>query len=299
MNRLRKNFPADHSLISPTAKLVAWWRSFSDIPYATEVAGLAGARDTVEAMLAKAGVTPDQTHWGAPVLELRYKSLMREIKESGCKQVLEIASGIALRALVMTADPAIQYIETDLPGITREKVEIVHKIIGSDPMTFRSNLRFAEANALDMPGLERAVEGFDQEASLAIVHEGLLQYFSRAEIEAMTRNMAGLLRRFGGVWISPDFELRSGLAAWRQAGPEVAKVLDAIKEATGREMLEGAFESGEELRAFMDSEGLVVERVPQMSPGIEISSAASSGIPPEFLEKILASMTLCRIRLKG
>ncbi len=290
-------FHSDHSRISQTAKLVAWWRTYSDIPYAKEVSDLSNAYQAVKDMLAPMGVDPSETTWGAPILEIRYKSLMREIAISRCKQVLELASGIALRGLAMTKDPACIYVETDLPGITREKLKIVEAITGCEANKFRPNLHFSEANVLNMDELDSATSRFDPAKPVAIVHEGLLQYFSRAEKIQATRNIKAILKRFGGVWITPDFDFRATMAEWSKIGSGAAgKMLEAIAQATGRAMLSEAFENERELIAFLKSEGLAGERVPQWDPGMNVSSEKASGINPDIMKALIQSLQLWRIR---
>jgi hypothetical protein len=46
----------EHSKISPTAKVVAYWRQFSDIPFAQEVAQLVHAEEIFKSFLNNPGV---------------------------------------------------------------------------------------------------------------------------------------------------------------------------------------------------------------------------------------------------
>ena len=297
LNEEKPAFHPDHSRISPTAKLVAWWRTFSDIPYAKQVSELSDAYQAVRDMLDPMGVDPAQTLWGAPLLEIRYKSLMREIKSSGYKQVLELASGIALRGLAMTADPACAYVETDLPGITREKLKIVEAITGKAANEVRANLHFVEANVLNMKELDAATAKLDPDKPVVIVHEGLLQYFSRAEKIQATRNIKAILRRFGGIWITPDFDFRETVAEWGKVGSDAAgKMLEAIAQATGRAMLSEAFENEKEFLAFLASEGLEGERVRQCDADMKVSSEKTSGITPDIMRTLAQGLHLWKIR---
>lgn len=291
-------FHSDHSLISPTAKLVAWWRSYSDIPYAKESSEISHAYAAVHKMMAPLQITPEQTLWGAPILEIRYKSLLREIKKSGIKQVMELASGISLRGLTMTADPTVRYIETDLPGITQEKLRLVETITGKSANSVRPNLIFAEANVLNPVDLEKAAERLDPKKPVVIIHEGLLQYFSRQEKIKATHNIKSLLKKYGGVWITPDFDFRASMAQWGKMSPDTEKVLSAIGEATGRAMLSEAFENEIEFREFLAAEGLQAERIPQFDESIKVTSASAANIPPAVLDMVKASLTLWKITLK-
>lgn len=292
----QRAFHPDHSLISPTAKLVAWWRTFSDIPYAREVSDLSHAELAVREILDPMGIDPAKTTWGAPLLEIRYKSLMREIRDSGCRQVLELASGIALRGLAMTVDPAFTYVETDLPGITGEKMKIVEAITGKEANQVRPNLHFVEANVLNKTELEAATKMLDPSKPVVIVHEGLLQYFSREEKITATRNIKAILERFGGVWITPDFDFRSTLTEWGKMGSDATRMLAAIAQATGRAMLSEAFENQDDFLAFLKAEGLRGECVAQWDPAMKVSSEKASGITPEIMKALRQGLQLWRIR---
>ena len=46
-----KNIRIDFSRISPTAKIPAYWRSFSDIPYSREIAEAVDAETTAKDMI--------------------------------------------------------------------------------------------------------------------------------------------------------------------------------------------------------------------------------------------------------
>ena len=110
---------ADASLISVTAKLAAYYRQFSDIPFATEVAKRIGADEAFDRILREHGLERDKLTFYAPMFEARYKSLTQLILESGASQVLELASGYSLRGLDLTRNHALRYVETDLPDVRR------------------------------------------------------------------------------------------------------------------------------------------------------------------------------------
>src|SRR6188508_3778540 len=102
---------ADASLISVTAKLAAYYRQFSDIPFATEVAKRIGADDAFEQILREHGLDRDKLTFYAPMFEARYKSISQLIRKSGCSQILELASGYSLRGLDLTQSSAVRYVE--------------------------------------------------------------------------------------------------------------------------------------------------------------------------------------------
>jgi O-methyltransferase involved in polyketide biosynthesis len=117
---------ADASLISVTAKVAAYYRQFSDIPFAAEVAKRVGADEAFERILREHGLERDKLTFYAPMFEARYKSITQVILQSGASQVLELASGYSLRGLDLTRHHQLWYVETDLP----ERVRLREAIMG-------------------------------------------------------------------------------------------------------------------------------------------------------------------------
>jgi len=158
--------------ISPTAKLVAYSRTFTDIPFAREIAIKSNAKQSFEEQ------TGDIR--GSPIWEARYNVTDKIIKEHGITQVLEIAAGLSPRGLSMTRNSDVVYVATDLPQILEEEKEIVQSILAQSNES-RPNLHFQVVNALDMESLSKAVTFFKKDKSLAVITEGLLPYFSMEE----------------------------------------------------------------------------------------------------------------------
>src|SRR6478735_7114503 len=120
--------PADSSLISVTAKIAAYYRQFSDIPFAQEVARRIGAEAAYDQILREHGLERDKLTFYAPMFEARYKSLTQLILQSGASQVLELASGYSLRGLDLTRSDAIRYVETDLPEVVAAKLSLLEDV---------------------------------------------------------------------------------------------------------------------------------------------------------------------------
>src|ERR1044071_4599611 len=109
--------PAPSSRISVTAKLAAYYRQFSDIPFAAEAAKRIGANADFEQILDEHGLEREKLTFYAPMFEARYKSITELIRKSGTSQVLELASGYSLRGLDLTLTPSFRYVEADLPEV--------------------------------------------------------------------------------------------------------------------------------------------------------------------------------------
>ena len=107
------------------------------------------------------------------------------------------------------------------------------------------------------------------------------------------------MKKYGGVWITPDFDFRASMAQWGKMSPDTEKVLSAIAEATGRTMLSEAFENETEFLGFLTSEGLQAERIPQFDESIKVTSASAANIPPAVLDMVKTSLILWKITLKS
>src|SRR5689334_10206132 len=106
--------------ISVTAKLSAYYRKFSDIAFAAEVATFIGAEDAFAQLVRDHGLDPDKLTTYGPMFEARYKSITQLIRSSGATQVLELACGYSLRGLDLARD-GLTYVEADLPGVIATK----------------------------------------------------------------------------------------------------------------------------------------------------------------------------------
>ena len=155
--------PADASLISVTAKLAAYYRQFSDIPFAAEVAGLIGADDAFDRILREHGLERDGLTFYAPMFEARYKSITQLILEAGAPQVLELASGYSLRGLDLTRNSTIRYVETDLPGVVAQKLSLLQDVRQRHDLRGSTQHLVTVADALDLDQVRSAAAGLDRD----------------------------------------------------------------------------------------------------------------------------------------
>jgi O-methyltransferase involved in polyketide biosynthesis len=262
--------------ISLTAKLTAYMRQFTDIPFARDVAELIDARTAFQNLLRDQHLKPDDLTWYAPILEARYKSISEMIRRSGARQILELASGFTFRGLAMASDPGLNYVETDLEDVTVEKLALILEISGRHHLPARANLRTLAANALDPGNLAVATENFQAGQHVAIVHEGLLQYLTSTETEIVARNIHDLLEKFGGVWITPDFSLKADAADLSDPQRQFRQI---VASATDRTMYNNAFDNSEHMNAYFGRLGFQVEVFNQLylAPNIVSSDRLRPG----------------------
>src|SRR5438132_12770581 len=100
-------------------------RQLSELPCAQEVAQHLRAQEAFERLLREHQMRPEELLWYAPLFEVRYKSIAATLRKLAVSQVLELASGVALRGLAMTRDPSVTYVESDLQELTDAKVSLV------------------------------------------------------------------------------------------------------------------------------------------------------------------------------
>src|SRR5467141_3179864 len=104
-----------HARISPTAKLAAFLRAETDIPYCRQIADMCDAEEVSRTF------DPGFIANHRAYIELRFKSLNAFIHRLGFRQVLEFAGGVAPRGLILSEDPSMLIVETDLPELLEEK----------------------------------------------------------------------------------------------------------------------------------------------------------------------------------
>ena len=239
--------------VSLTARLTAYMRQYSDIPFAKDVAIRLRAEEAFEKLLRDNELSPKDLLWYAPILEVRYKSVAETIRKSRANQVLELASGFSLRGLAVTQDPQVTYVESDLEELTDEKVSLVADLRRQYRLGEHGNLHLVTADALDRNQLQSAARSFRRDQPIAVVNEGLLQYLSATEMATVARNIRDLLMEFDGVWITPDFSLKQDV---KEVSEQQRRFRRVVAAATERTLYNNAFDSDEQLLAFFDGLGL-------------------------------------------
>lgn len=238
------------SSISPTAHYTGhvWQRHGLSHP------GL----DTLEGRLFYGALTPVMTVsrlLGGPTLEqfllARHRAidaaLADAIERGEVSQVVEIAAGLSPRGLTFAQrfGDAITYVEGDLPGMVARKRAALG---GSGP----GNHRVVELDALAEDGpasLAAVAADLDRANGLAIVTEGLLNYFPREAVTGMWRRFAATLTGFPhGLYLS-DLHLR------QDTSDVSARVFAAALGIFVRGRTYMHFETAEEARAELLAAG--------------------------------------------
>jgi O-methyltransferase involved in polyketide biosynthesis len=278
--------------ISPTAKFVAYLRSFTDIPYAREIAEVSDAKKAFEEL---AGESKESLIRFSPYWEARYKATNRIIMREGITQILEVAAGLSPRGIAMTEKPDVTYVGTDLPQILEQEKSIAEAIL-SKLNCRRPNLHFKVADALDKKSLSRALSDFRTDRPLAIITEGLLPYFNREEKTVLADNIREALAIYHGVWIASDVHTRQYRDAANRLDATMRQRQDRLARSTGSNLESNFFADENDLRRFFETAGFQMEEYQYSNVVQDLSSIRLLNLSQEdmkgALELIPASRTL-------
>jgi O-methyltransferase involved in polyketide biosynthesis len=268
--------------ISPTAKLTAYLRTFSDIPFAKELAAESGAE---KAFLDLSEESAKSMVRLAPYWEARYKGTNQILAEHGITQILEIAAGLSPRGLEMTRDPKIIYAVTDLPQILEEERMIADRILVK-LNNHRPHLYYRAVNALDMESLSAAMAIFKDNKATAIIAEGLLPYFSRRENETLADNIRESLRRYGGIWIATDVQTKQYLQKVSQIAEQTGKRVASISDSTGTDIESNLFIDDADIEQFFNKAGFRMEEYSYTNMLGDLSSIKLLNLNEEEIRRV-------------
>ena len=275
---------ADPEKISITAKLSAYYRQFSDIAFASEVAALIGAEDAYAKLARDHGLDRDQLTPYAPMFEARYKSVSELIRKSGASQILEVACGYSMRGLDLTRSGTLRYVETDLPGVISTKQELLDEIRQCHHIAPSPRHHVTVADALDIEQLRGATRALDPRQPLLVMCEGLMGYLTRAETKRVATNIRALLGDHGGgSWIVPDFTFVTEI---RNLPPERLRLRTAVTGITQRQLDASAFEDHDDLVSFFGGIGFDTRASSQIDETPSFASLASLGLPASLLDRL-------------
>jgi O-methyltransferase involved in polyketide biosynthesis len=276
----------DFNLVSPTAYFPVIARGeFTDIPFAREM--LADLKPELPSL---EGLPPGGLRSYAPFFEARFKSVSRILMEQGAKQILELAAGFSPRGMEFSQRPDFRdgvYVEADLPDMIERKRGIVAALLGSVPQ----NLKLCQASVLNRTQLEEACAAFRQ-TPVAVTAEGLLRYLTFPEKEELAANVIGILRTFGGCWITPDIHTRHWAAQRRDHA-----FRERVESKIGRDLDGNYFDDEAHARSFFESCGFAVEERPLLE-GIREEVVSLKYASPAMLEQLETRRTFV-LRVDG
>lgn len=271
--------------ISPTAKVVAYLRSFTDIMYAKKIAADSYSK---EAVLSIFGDDLEDLLWVSAFIEARHKSIFGALAILGCDNILELASGLSPRGLEITKQhSSIHYIESDLPEMIREKRLIASEIMAEEP---RQNIDFLEVDALNLMQVIAAANSLPA-GPVAFVTEGLLPYFYRRKKGIAATIIRSVLARRGGFWITPDVSDRSRIQAMLEIEPRLARLISIISGITKRNIETNAFADMADADNFFAENGLSVRKYEQQKLITNLSSLDILNVGKEERDKVMSMLS--------
>lgn len=268
--------------VIPTAWMVAYRRTFSDIPFSQEIF------DKLEALRKKEGQKEIPADLKkpelAPQFEARHKLINKLIFQAGADQILELAAGFSSRGLSMSKDNNFTYVEVDLPSVILEKMQIIAEIATENNFKIPANLYFMPANVLEFKKLEKAASHFKKTKPVTIINEGLLRYLTFQEKAKVAQNIHKLLKEYGGTWITSDISLKKILS---KENAVMANHVKKISELTGKNIEGNRFETEQQAKEFFENLGFSVERHSFMEVINDLKSPARLELPESEVKNII------------
>ncbi len=179
----------------------------------------------------------------AILLEARHRILEDALAAAGCDTYVEIAAGLSPRGTAYSQDPAVTYVEVDLPRMSALKERLVgpHRGPGHHLLA---------ADATD-PGLaDRVAPLLAGRGKVAVVSEGLNAYLPRPAWRAVVRNAAALVQRAGGGVFLTDLNPAAALDRFGRTSRWVRRAIRTVARSPlyfpvrdledARAMLQGA-----------------------------------------------------------
>ena len=278
----------DFDKISPTALLVAYVRQFSDIPHTQEIAALSKAEAIANQFVVQGQKQPVMM---AAVVEARYKAIEQVRTHFDHTQILELASGLLPRGMILSENPNITFIESDLVVMLHQKQQLVDQVIGD-----RANLHFAEIDATDNLNLLSLNEYFQPDQPVTVLCEGLLMYLTLAEKQRVFANVRSILQTYGGVWITPDLTTKA-VGQMRQRDPVIRQVFEKIASSTDRAFVDNEFDDLDHIHQFAQTQGFQVKSFRMDEVIDQLKCLSTLGIDRELAKLVLSATPVFTLTL--
>jgi O-methyltransferase involved in polyketide biosynthesis len=274
--------------ISPTALLVAYVRQFSDIPYTQEIAALSNAGAIANEFVVQGQKQPVMM---AAVVEARYKAIEQVRAQFNHTQILEFASGLLPRGMILSENSDITFIESDLGVMLHQKQQLVVQLIGD-----RSNLHFIEIDATDNLNALSLSKYFRSDRPVTVLCEGLLMYLTLPEKQRVFANVKTILQTYGGVWITFDFTTKE-IGQMRRRDPVIRQVFDKIATSTNRTFAENEFDDLDHAYRFIQEQGFQVESFNMAEMIDRLKCLSTLGINRELAKAVLSATPVFALTL--
>lgn len=180
-----------------TAKLTLSNLSRAGVPEAVKYAEILGFTD-----FRKEYAVNEQNKSEMPQAILqntRYEFINRCIRESGCKNVIDVACGFSPRGY-MLAQEGYRYLGLDLEVSVEALSAIAAQLTTRD---MKGSFRYQACDITDPDRFAAMADAFEGE--VLIVCEGLMMYLQEFETRSFCAGLERILRKHGGRFVTPDY----------------------------------------------------------------------------------------------
>jgi len=239
--------------ISFTADTVAFARTKSGIPHCQKIFEIA------EEIGGPLNAKEKERTEGRPDLhayvEARYLLTDEELKKSGIRQVLELASGLSPRGFIAVEDPfMMKYFEIDLPDKMALKRAVIFELRNRLGAQRYDNLCLFDGDVTDADRVKLIDTCFSQQ-SVFIICEGLLRYLNWEDKEKLAMNIRYIMENHSdSIWVTPDIHLLSDL----YASPQRIKNHEQTVRDWGKDVRPNLFRDLDHAYEFFRGFGFVI-----------------------------------------
>jgi O-methyltransferase involved in polyketide biosynthesis len=269
--------------ISPTALLTAYARQFAGISYTKEIAERTDAIATVNQFTE--GKLNSPVIGLAALVEGRYKAMESVRAQFHTTQILELASGLLPRGMILTQQPEMTFIESDLPAMIHQKQQLAQQLVGDRP-----NLHFLDIDATRNLNSSRLSAYFQLDQPVTILCEGLLMYLTFDEKRQVFANVREILQTFGGVWITPDLTTKVRAEQMGRNSAAFKPFNQKIASLTGRLVAENKFIDLDHARQFVREQGFELEEFSTLGVLAQLESLSALGIDRNVAREMLTML---------
>jgi len=264
--------------VIPTAWGVAFRRTLTDIPLSQDIFNVFDKKltDQVNRSKLEQLVRPKL----APFIEARYLLIQKLLQENWTNQIIELASGLCPRGILLTENEDINYVEIDFPLVIEQKRMIIEELVDQGKINHRTKLRLVAGDLLDPDVIDAAATIF-QHGPITIINEGLMRYQWFDKKAVLSRNNFRLLKRFGGTWITPDITLQEERFIRED---EIRQTM----ELTGIDVSENAFSDVAHAKSFFETLGFHVEQRSFMEVLDQLTSPKRLHMSDTEVEKMIS-----------
>jgi len=249
--------------IPRTAFFVAHLRSSRHIPFSKAIknAFLDGCGTLVAGPMTKAL----GEKWLRPFVVTRYLAIDAMLEQIQPSWILEIGAGLSPRGLIWGAMKGTACFEADLPCVIAFKRKLLRHVTSKSRINAAGNLTLLTLDVTQSDQWTQLHSVLPTTGKGIIVTEGLLQYMKRDQVSMIGRRIATFLQKAGGYWVSTDYPTRSYYDLLFRRYPRLKEINAMRTETTGIDICENCYESDEDIKAFLELNGWIVDRREQMT----------------------------------